>query len=437
MAVCRGGTAFWVGCVRGNGNRQPIKNLQGCLSQAVVWQWVGQARPLNTASWALAPSHRLRCQTAKQPVLSHPFPPAGHPFPPAAQVASGLEDEWEDLLSVCVLVRAGEPSGQPVLVEVPLFGQAKLGELLTVAAPRTTKQPFTLTTVDGTQEDDISVAMRSGGLAGSEDKVHSTFRHLFRVEKCPAPFVHGSVFYCFHCPEPAVVAASTTASRVRRRHAVGLESRPLEFPLSLSTFLCSRAERVEGTTAVEGSEEEEKLALMYERLSIELPNFFLKPHDYSMYSSDVEFINGVLIDVHTRGSPAYRWALCFWRLLCTCYYTNAQMEVLKLTKHPEEGSIKARWRVNGLPYHRLLFCFYRKDKSRFFRPHDAFSTFYIGHDGLIHCHKVEKVMEASPPILPRVGPLLAGALVALGVQEHRPALNLLPLFFSSRRQGRN
>ena len=46
-------------------------------------------------------------------------------------------------------------------------------------------------------------------------------------------------------------------------------------------------------------------------------------------------------------------------------------------------------------------------------------------------------MEAQPPLLPRVGSLLAGALVALGVQEHRPALNLLPLFFSSRRQGQN
>ena len=48
-----------------------------------------------------------------------------------------------------------------------------------------------------------------------------------------------------------------------------------------------------------------------------------------------------------------------------------------------------------------------------------------------------QVMEARPPLLPKLGTLLAGALVALGVQEHRPALNLLPLFFLSRRQGRD
>ncbi len=45
-------------------------------------------------------------------------------------------------------------------------------------------------------------------------------------------------------------------------------------------------------------------------------------------------------------------------------------------------------------------------------------------------------MEARPPLLPKVTSLLAGALVALGIQEHRPALNLLPLLLSSLRQTR-
>ncbi|CAL8295764.1 unnamed protein product [Merluccius merluccius] len=430
MAVCRGGTAFWVGCVKSNGNRQPIKNRHCSLTQAVVWQWVGQTRPLNSASRALSPPHGLRYQTAKQPVLSHPFLPASQPHK-----AGCLEEKWEDSVSVCVLVRRREPGDQPTLVEIPLLGQAKLGELLTSGAPRHIELPFTLTTVDGSQEDDISVVLRAGGLARNKDKgddkrEHSTFRHLFRVERCPAPFVHGSLFYCFHCP------GTEPTARVIRKHAVGLESKPLEHPLSLSTFLCSHAERAEGNIDVGGGEEEEKLALMYERIRIELPNFFQMNHDYSMYSSDVEFVNG-LINAHTRGRLAYQLGLSVWRLLCLCYYAEARLEVLKLTKHMEDGTVKARWRVHGLPFHSLLRHFYRKDKSLLYRSYDAFSTFYIGHDGLIRCHKVEKVMEAQPPLLPRVGSLLAGALVALGVQEHRPALNLLPLFFSSRRQGQN
>ncbi|KAG7281749.1 hypothetical protein CRUP_028063 [Coryphaenoides rupestris] len=270
--------------------------------------------------------------------------------------AGCLDQGWEDLLSVCLL-RTQEPGGQPTLVEIPLFGQAKLGELLTSGAPRPTKLPFTLTAVDGCREDDISVVLRAGVLVRSKDKVghewdHSTFRHLFRAERCPATFVHGSL-YCFHCSgtDTAAVAASATAARVKCRPTVELERKPLEHALSLSTFLCSHVEG--GDADIGGGEEEEKLVLI--------------------------------------GKLTYQLILTMWRLLCLCYYADARLEVLKLTKHAEDGTIKARWRV----------------------------------------------MEARPPLLPKVSSLLAGALVALGLQEHRPALNLLPLFFTSRwREGR-
>lgn len=53
------------------------------------------------------------------------------------------------------------------------------------------------------------------------------------------------------------------------------------------------------------------------------------------------------------------------------------------------------------------------------------------------CCSFLQVMPAQPPVLPRVTSLLTGVLVALGVQEHRPALNLLPLLLSSLRQSRN
>ncbi|XP_049617999.2 uncharacterized protein C6orf136 homolog [Syngnathus scovelli] len=110
--------------------------------------------------------------------------------------------------------------------------------------------------------------------------------------------------------------------------------------------------------------------------------------------------------------------------------------MLKLTKHVEDGTIKARWRLRGLPFLTLMLRFYRKDKTHLYRSYDAFATFYIGCDGLIHCHQVEKVMPAQPPALPRVMSLLVGALVALGVEENRPALNLLPSLLSSLRQVR-
>ncbi|XP_068507554.1 uncharacterized protein C6orf136 homolog isoform X3 [Syngnathus scovelli] len=204
---------------------------------------------------------------------------------------------------------------------------------------------------------------------------------------------------------------------------IGLERNKMEeFPCHPNPVY-SRHVRTEGSQSERDNEGEQKLAVAYERLRTELP----KNHDYTMYSCDVEFINGL---VNTKTSTS------LWRLVYLFYFTDVRLEVLKLTKHVEEGTIKARWRLRGLPFLTLMLRFYRKDKSHLYRSYDAFATFYIGRDGLIHCHQVEKVMPAQPPALPRVTSLLAGALVALGVEENRPALNLLPSLLSSLRQVR-
>ncbi|KAJ8377919.1 hypothetical protein AAFF_G00249820 [Aldrovandia affinis] len=192
-------------------------------------------------------------------------------------------------------------------------------------------------------------------------------------------------------------------------------------------------ERGEGMDERE-REREEKLSLMHEKMRNELPRFFLKSHDYSMYSPDVEFINA-LINTKTRGRVLYQLSLSLWKLLCACYFADVRLKVLKLSKHSEDGTVRARWQVNGLPFHLLLLRFYRKDKRSLYRTYDAYSTFYLGPDGLVHCHRVDKVMPAQPPVLPRVTSVLAGVLVALGLQEHRPALNLLPFLLSSFRIG--
>ncbi|XP_037650608.1 uncharacterized protein C6orf136 homolog [Sebastes umbrosus] len=424
MAVSRGGAAFWVGCVRSHGGRQVIRKQSWSLSQAADWQWIRQTRPLSSATWALVPPNSLRYQNFKQPSLSHPFHHASQP-----QTGRYYEENWEESLGVCVLVRQGESDGLHTLLEIPLFGPNKLGELLAPGSHKPSEFSFLLTTVDGSREDDISVGSFKRNGVDAVKREHGCFRSLFEAERCPAPFMYGSHFYCFHCPGTEPVPGSGLKSR----QDIGLDNKPVELPLLPSTSLFSYAE---GQHSEGDREGEEKLAMMYERLRIELPSFFVKNHDYSMYSHDLEFVNG-LMNTKTRGRTVYQLTLSLWRLLCLCYYAKARLEVLKLTKHMEDGTIKARWRIKGLPFYSLLLRFYRKDKSHLYRSYDAFSTFYIGPDGLIRCHKVEKVMPDQPPVLPGVTTLLAGALVALGVQEHRPALNLLPLLLSSLRQSRN
>lgn len=396
------------------------------------------SRPISIFSRALAPPSHPRHQTIGQsPVGSSPLLPAHHT---GHQVRTGgLEEDWEETVSLCVLSEPGEHGGQSALVEVHLLGQTRLGELLASGFGRPGEFLFPLTTVDGRREDDISVSGGGEGGGGKRrrdgqirEREMGSFRSLFEAERCPAPFVWGSQFYCFHCPETE--PSPGAGLKLSLRTGPGLRAGgPLRWP---PTSHCSHAESEGGDweEREREREREEKLALMHERLRIELPSFFLKNHDYGMYSVDIEFING-LLHTQTRGRGVYQLTLTVWKLLCTCYFTDVRLEVLKLTKHSEDGTVRARWRLRGLPFHLLLLRFYRRDKSQLYRTYDAFSTFYLGPDGLVHRHRVEKVMEATPPVLPRVTSLLAGALVALGIQEHRPALNF-PFILSSFRVGR-
>ncbi|XP_051520116.1 uncharacterized protein LOC127421266 [Myxocyprinus asiaticus] len=427
MAVCRGGVSLWVGCVRNHGGRQPMMKQCWSLCQTTEFHLNDNCRTLSSASWALAPPNGLRYQSVKQPALSHPFHHACQP-----NRAPSLEEaEWEEAVSLCVLLKPGETDVQHTMVEMPLLGQAKLSELLALEPNRHFELFFPLTTVDGRREDDISITRKLGTEVKPQQELRErgSFRSLFETEGCPAPFMLGSCFYCFHCPR--IESHSETEDKIRW----GQEEQSFCPALHVTHCSHTKMESVDKSSSQKDMENEEKLALMYEKLRVELPSFFVKNHDYSMYSEDVEFING-LLNTKTRGRVAYQLTLKLWRLMCLCYYAEAQLEVLKLTKHPEDGSIKARWRVKGLPFHSLLVFFYKKDKSQLYKTYDAFSTFYLGSDGQIHCHKVEKVMQARPPLLPKVTSVLAGALVALGIKEHRPALNLLPLLLSSLRQAR-
>ncbi|KAA0710673.1 hypothetical protein E1301_Tti013004 [Triplophysa tibetana] len=415
MAVCRGVVSLWVGCFRNQGGWQPVTKPCWNLCQTTEFHLHDNGRNLSSASWALAPPNGLRYRSVNRPSLSHPFHHACQPSP-----APGVE-EWEESIRLCVLLKPADTDEQHTEVDVPLLGQAKLSELLALGPSRTFDFLFPLTTVDGSREDDISITWKPGT---EEDlRERGSFRSLFETEGCPAPFMLGSRFYCFHCP-----GMESHLEKVKRPEII-------QETQDYSGLHCSPAEMqsADRSSSQEDMEKEEKMAQMFEKLRVELPSFFVKNHDYSIYSEDVEFING-LLNTKTRGRVVYQLTVTLWRLMCLCYYAEAQLEVLKLTKHPEDGSIQARWRVKGLPFHSLLLFFYKKNKSQLYKTYDAFSTFYLGPDGRIHRHKVEKVMQARPPLLPKVTSLLAGALVALGIQEHRPALNLLPLLLSSLRR---
>ncbi|XP_075581412.1 uncharacterized protein C6orf136 homolog [Pelecanus crispus] len=167
---------------------------------------------------------------------------------------------------------------------------------------------------------------------------------------------------------------------------------------------------------------EEHLAVMHQKLQHELPTFFLKIPDYGLYSPDVEFINPAL-RLHTRGAPQYQVAVALCRAAAWGYFASLRLEVLALTRHPEDWSIRARWRLTGLPLHLCLLRFYRRDKRQLLRSYDAFSTFFLNSQGLIRCHRVDKLMPA-PTAVPEAKKLLVAAAVAVALAEPGPALRL-------------
>lgn len=140
---------------------------------------------------------------------------------------------------------------------------------------------------------------------------------------------------------------------------------------------------------------EEHLAVMYERLRQELPNLFLHSHDYTLYSSDVEFINEIL-NMRTKGRTWYILSLTLCRFLAWNYFAQLRLEILQLTRHPENWTLQARWRLVGLPIHLLFLRFYKRDKEELYRTYDAYSTFYLNSNGLICRHRLDKSQQPEP-----------------------------------------
>ncbi|XP_037685073.1 uncharacterized protein C6orf136 homolog [Choloepus didactylus] len=161
---------------------------------------------------------------------------------------------------------------------------------------------------------------------------------------------------------------------------------------------------------------------VWKRLRQELPNLLLHSHDYTLYPSDVEFITEIL-NIRTKGRTLYILSLTLCRFLAWNYFAQLQLEVLQLTRHSENWTLQARWRLVGLPIHMLFLRFYKRDKDELYRTYDAYSTFYLNSNGLICRHRLDKLMPSHSPPTP-VKKLLVGALVALGLSEPKPNLHL-------------
>ncbi|XP_037953911.1 uncharacterized protein C6orf136 homolog [Teleopsis dalmanni] len=160
----------------------------------------------------------------------------------------------------------------------------------------------------------------------------------------------------------------------------------------------------------------EDLERVYRNLEHNLPKLFIQPHDYSIYSPNLIFQNNIT-GKHTVGLYHYVKQIALLRTVGHLKYAYVKFEVLKITKHTEDYTIKIRWRVRGISGLKVMFNFWKYKLWQFKQMfeeqeswYDGFSICYLGADGLIIKHVVDKVMpdqtqekvgiNPSPPTIP-------------------------------------
>ena len=133
-------------------------------------------------------------------------------------------------------------------------------------------------------------------------------------------------------------------------------------------------------------------------LSETLPKLFIQPLDYSIYSPNLEFLNNIT-GKHTIGLYHYVKQIAVLRTVGHLKYAYVKFEILKITKHPEEFTIKIRWRVRGISGLKVMLNFWKYklwDLKGVFESqeswYDGFSICYLGDNGLIYKVVVDKVM---------------------------------------------
>lgn len=147
-----------------------------------------------------------------------------------------------------------------------------------------------------------------------------------------------------------------------------------------------------------GRASEEQLQRLQTALAETLPKFFTEPHNYSLYHKGIVFRNNIR-GVTTQGLPGYVQQLALVRMLGHLRYAHVKLEVLKMTVHREDSTVRIRWRIVGLSGLRVLFMFWKfriwewkKMMSREAEWTDGFSVMKVGADGLIHEHTCDKIM---------------------------------------------
>ncbi|XP_046644132.1 uncharacterized protein LOC124329140 [Daphnia pulicaria] len=174
-----------------------------------------------------------------------------------------------------------------------------------------------------------------------------------------------------------------------------------------------------------------QLQHVFDVLSTTLPRLFIEPMNYKIYSPDIVFDNRIR-GTRTVGLYHYVKQVALLRCVGHLKYAYVRFEILKITQHPEEGTIKVRWRITGISGLKVLLQFWRyklwqwkeilqKQESWY----DGFSTFQVNSNGVVSLHVADKMMPDDEKVAETNKGLLAAKLaLLLGLLPQQNSNNL-------------
>ncbi|XP_019888780.1 uncharacterized protein C6orf136 homolog isoform X2 [Ooceraea biroi] len=144
---------------------------------------------------------------------------------------------------------------------------------------------------------------------------------------------------------------------------------------------------------------QDKLQHVVDGLTIDLTNLFTKPQNYTMYTKNMVFVNNIR-GVTTVGVGNYAKQMILLRMIGHLKFAYVKCDIVKITMHPEDGTIKVRWRIRGVTGFRMFFSFWKykiwKIRDAIDKDHelwyDGFSTYYVNGEGKIYKHIADKMM---------------------------------------------
>ncbi|KAF5305498.1 hypothetical protein FQA39_LY01589 [Lamprigera yunnana] len=142
----------------------------------------------------------------------------------------------------------------------------------------------------------------------------------------------------------------------------------------------------------------EMLDLVFKDLADSLPKLFTHGLNYKLYHPNLVFENNIL---GKRSVGLYRYIrqAAILRTLGHLKYGYVSFEILKITQHPEDSTVKVRWTIRGVSGLQVMFIFWKYklwNYKEIFKKadtwYDGFSTFHVSGEGLIYKHVADKMM---------------------------------------------